>query len=427
MINRELIMENALSSINSQNRLLANNLQSHNHASKTLAHNAEDKVSIGVLTPEKTQALLNREIADKLEKYFDDEGIELKGLNGDDFTPEKVSERILGFVSGRILSESDTDEQKNLMAQARKGIEQGFAEAREILESLSVLNGTVKDDVDSTYDLIQKGLQRLENEVNGIPNSDVQDDEATEGSSRVQEASMQNSYSRDESTKIEIITNDGDKILIDLFKQQSAQSLQYVTQNEDGSAYSQSRTISASTGINYQVQGELDEGEQKAIDDLLKDVAKVSDHFFSGNTQQAFKKALDMNFDSNELTRMSMDLGYQETRSTAISTYSSLQNQAQPATEAEMPYVDMPGLKEMSDFIKQVDQIFQNPFVMHEFAEPEQGVGQLIKGMNQLLHSDEMKQLEKDSSSLLDSLVHQLKERHSVASDESTENKEELS
>ena len=34
----------------------------------------------------------------------------------------------------------------------------------------------------------------------------------------------------------------------------------------------------------------LDEDEQKAIDDLLKDVAKVSDQFFSGNVQQAFKK-----------------------------------------------------------------------------------------------------------------------------------------
>lgn len=210
-----------------------------------------------------------------------------------------------------------------------------------------------------------------------------------------------------------------------MFKQQSAQSSQRLTQTEDGSTYSQSRTISASTGISYQVQGELDEGEQKAIDDLLKDVAKVSDHFFSGNTQQAFKKALDMNFDSNELTRISMDLGYQETRSTAISAYSNLQNQAQQPAESETPSTELVGLKDMSDFIKQVDQIFQNPFVMHKFEDQEQGVGQLIKNMNQLLHSDEMKQLEKESSSLLDSLIHQLKERHSAESNESVESIED--
>ncbi|MCW8929842.1 MAG: DUF5610 domain-containing protein [Gammaproteobacteria bacterium] len=401
-------METALSSINLQNQLLANKLQKHNITPETSAHHAGDKVSLGILTPEKTQALLNREIADKLEKYFEGEGIELKGLNHDDFTPEKVSERILGFVSGRILSESDNDEQKEMMEQARKGIEQGFSEAREILESLNVLNGKVKEDIDTTYDLIQKGLQRLDDEVNGIPVESEQDEETNEVK-EVQGGSIQNSFSRDESTQIEIITNDGDKVLIDMFKQQSAQSSRAFNQNEEGSSYSEFRSISASAGISYQVQGELDEDEQKAIDELLKDVAKVSDHFFSGNTQQAFKKAMDMNFDSDELTRISLDMGYQETRSTAINTYSAFQNQPVPESQSD----EQAGLKEMGDFIKQLDQVFHNPFVMHKFVDQEQGVSQLLKGMNQLLHSDDMKKLEKESESLLDSLVHQLKERHS--------------
>ena len=399
-------MDTALSGISVQNQLLANNLYKHNLTSKTSIPPADDKVSIGILTPEKTQALLNREIADKLEKYFQDEGIELKGLKADDFTPEKVSERILGFVSNRILSEDDSDKQNELMAKARAGIEQGFAEARDILESLSVLNGKVKEDVDSTYDLIQQGLNRLDKEINGILIEDaIANDQ--DAPLRIQQASMQSSFSRDESTKIEITTNDGDKILIDLFRQQSAQSAQRFMQNEDGSVFSQSRSISASTGISYQVQGELDEDEQKAIDDLLKDISKVSDHFFSGNVQQAFKKAMEMDFDSEELTRFSLDLSYQETRSTAISTYSAYQNQPQEKLPAEQA-----GFKEMSDFIKQMDHLFQNPFTINNFADSEQGIAGLLKGMNQLLHSDEMKKLEKEPSTLLDSLLAQLKERH---------------
>lgn len=401
-------MDTALSGISVQNQLLAKNLYRHNLTPKTSIPQADDKVSIGMLTPEKTQALLNREIADKLEKYFQDEGIELKGLKADDFTPEKVSERILGFVSNRILSEDDNDKQKELMAKAREGIERGFAEARDILESLSVLNGKVKEDVDSTYDLIQQGLDRLDKEINGILIEDAIAEQDEDAPSRIQQASMQSSFSRDESTKIEITTNDGDKILIDLFKQQSAQSAQRFMQNEDGSVFSQSRSISASTGISYQVQGELDEDEQKAIDDLLKDIAKVSDHFFSGNVQQAFKKAMEMDFDSEELTRFSLDLSYQETRSTAISTYSAYQNQPQEKLPAEQA-----GFKEMSDFIKQMDHLFQNPFTINNFADSEQGIADLLKGMNQLLHSDEMKKLEKESSTLLDSLLAQLKERHS--------------
>jgi len=381
-----------------------------------------DDVSIGVMTPEKTQALLNRQIADKLKERFGEEGIELKGLQAEDFTPEKVSERILGFVSGRILSEQDKDKQTDLMAQAREGIERGFAEAKDILKSLDVLNGKVKTDIDSTYDLIQQGLQRLEDQVNGVVNDDEKEPQVLE---QAEQASMQSRYSRNENTSVEIITNDGDKVLIDLFKQQSAESTRSYSRNEDGVSYNTSRNISASTGISYQVQGDLDEGEQKAIDDLLKDVAKVSDSFFSGNVQKAFNQAVKLDFDSEELTRFSLDMDYQENRQVAISTYSNYQSQPERES-AQQPGRDSnqlmpPGLQDMSQFIKELDHLFQNPFVMHKFNEPDKGVSELLSGMNQLLHSDEMKQLEKDSSSLLDSLVEQLKQRHTNDADDQSE------
>ena len=38
------------------------------------------------------------------------------------------------------------------------GIEQGFTEARDVLEGLSVLDGDIATNVDSTYDLVQQGL-----------------------------------------------------------------------------------------------------------------------------------------------------------------------------------------------------------------------------------------------------------------------------
>jgi len=385
-----------------------------------------DDVSIGILTPEKTQALLNSQIAEKLKDRFGEEGIELQGLQAEDFTPEKVSERILGFVSGRILSEQDKDKQAELMSQAREGIERGFDEAKEILESLDVLNGKVKDDISSTYDLIQQGLGRLEDQMNGVVSDELETEQ--EASGQVQQASMQNSYSRNENTQIEIITNDGDKILIDVFKQQSAQSSQSYSRNDEGMAYSESRNISASTGLSYQVQGELDEDEQKAIDDLLKDVARVSDSFFSGKVQNAFDLAVKMDFDSEELTRFSLNMNYQETRQVAISTYNNVQ--AQPDREAlrENPgqghaygrgtapgqqQFNSDALKDMNSFINELDRVFQNPFVMHTFNQPEEGIGGLLKEMNQLLHADEMEQLKEESSSLLDSLVEQLKSLHS--------------
>jgi hypothetical protein len=41
------------------------------------------------------------------------------------------------------------------------GIETGFKDARDILESLSVLDGKIASDIDSTYDLVQEGLKQF--------------------------------------------------------------------------------------------------------------------------------------------------------------------------------------------------------------------------------------------------------------------------
>lgn len=39
------------------------------------------------------------------------------------------------------------------------GIDKGFKEARDILQGLNVLKGDIADNIDKTYDLVQKGLQ----------------------------------------------------------------------------------------------------------------------------------------------------------------------------------------------------------------------------------------------------------------------------
>ena len=398
-------MSIALSAVNNQNLLLSNNLSRQNSKANSALNKTVDNVSIGILTPEKTQALLNREIADKLQQRFKDEGIELKGLNADDFTPEKVSDRILSFVSGRILSADGSEKQNELMAQAREGIEQGFAQARDILDSLDALNGKVKTDIDSTYDLIQQGLDNLDKQINKTNVGEVNDNEV-QPQNKVQQASMQSQFSREENTRIEITTTDGDKILIELFKQQSAQSLQRYSQNDEGQTYSQSRSLSASAGVTYQLQGELDQAEQQSIEQLLKDVSMVSEQFFSGNVQQAFKQAMDMGFDSQQLVSFSLNLNYQEQRQTAISTYSDVQSQAPVAEQ----YLEPSGLAEMSTFIQQVNALFQQPFVNNNMADGQQDVRGLLTAMKQLFQPKEMTQLQQDSGKLLDSLVQQLQQ-----------------
>ena len=86
-------------------------------------------------------------------------------LDGLDYTPEATAERIVSFATSffdvhRAKNEemSDPEALDSYMNVIGDAIDKGFSEAREILNSLSVLNGDIKDNVDKTYDLVQEKL-----------------------------------------------------------------------------------------------------------------------------------------------------------------------------------------------------------------------------------------------------------------------------
>ncbi|WP_417514341.1 DUF5610 domain-containing protein [Marinobacter sp.] len=77
-----------------------------------------------------------------------------------------VASVILGFVQNRLQTEADAgaDVEKlaGLMEQARAGIEKGYAEAREQIVALGMMNETLSAEIDEGFDLIQDGLLNLE-------------------------------------------------------------------------------------------------------------------------------------------------------------------------------------------------------------------------------------------------------------------------
>lgn len=78
---------------------------------------------------------------------------------------------ILGFVQNRLQAEADAgaDVEKlaGLLEQARAGIEQGYAEAREQIEALGMMNETLGTEIDKGFDLIQDGLLKFEEQFLG--------------------------------------------------------------------------------------------------------------------------------------------------------------------------------------------------------------------------------------------------------------------
>jgi hypothetical protein len=77
-----------------------------------------------------------------------------------------VASVILGFVQNRLQQEADggadVEQLTNLLSQARAGIEKGYAEARDQIVALGMMNEKLSVEIDEGFNLIQDGLLNLE-------------------------------------------------------------------------------------------------------------------------------------------------------------------------------------------------------------------------------------------------------------------------
>ena len=85
-----------------------------------------------------------------------------------DVSPEATATRIVSLATGffHAFQQQNTDlapeeSLDKFMSIIGGGIDNGFKDARDILDSLSVLDGKVATDIDSTYDLVQEGLKHF--------------------------------------------------------------------------------------------------------------------------------------------------------------------------------------------------------------------------------------------------------------------------
>lgn len=86
-----------------------------------------------------------------------------------DNTPEGTAGRIVSLSTGffeafkqQHAGEDEADVLKNFMATIKKGFEQGYNEARDILQGMGVLNGDIASNIEKTYGLVQQGYADFE-------------------------------------------------------------------------------------------------------------------------------------------------------------------------------------------------------------------------------------------------------------------------
>lgn len=254
----------------------------------------------------------------------------LSASQADNFTPDKVAERILGFVGGRLQRDqaegADNAALEKRMQQAVSGIEKGFAEARKILEGMGLLQGKVAADIDQTWDKIQSGMQGLRERY--LTPAATQTDTTRLRASSTAEALAQR-------FELDVTTRDGDRLRISV-AQASASLSETRTASTSKAAGEQGSVVFSRSEMRVgqwqvQLEGELDDGEREALADLLEQVQGMADRFYAGDLQGAFERALTLEMDNSQLASMSLNMS-QARVSQASAAYGEVAGQGRAAS-----------------------------------------------------------------------------------------------
>lgn len=314
-------------------------------------------------------------------------------------TAEKVASNILGFIERRLqMDVADGASQEELQARLEAGLsgfKKGFAEASEKLEALSLLSPEVKTDIDQTYDLVTKGIDDLRAKF--ITALDAPATASTATSATTESAAKKIStapktpvaldvpdflpaakpssmaygnyeYGSAREFSFSLTTKEGDKLTI---KATASEGLAM----EAGRATNGSRTAgfynasySASQSLSWQVEGDLNEEELQAINDLLGRVNDLAGQFFSGNLDAAFEQAVSLGYDESQIGKFALNLTQVEIQQVTQS-YKTFEPRAEnAASNGGAPNLFSERLLPLGNFIKDLLDTLDHASL---FAEPQ--------------------------------------------------------
>ncbi|SFD63813.1 DUF5610 domain-containing protein [Pseudoalteromonas denitrificans] len=215
------------------------------------------------------------------------------------FDFEKVAKNVLGFVKSAVLNAqgkgASDDEIKDILSQARSGIEVGISEAYKELEDAGLMTQNIEQGIAKSSDLMSEGLNKLEESLFQPETSKTNYSQAS-------------SYNLSNGAELTIRTQEGDEIRISFNSDYQHENASAYQSNNNGESFAYQDSKSYSASFSFEVNGDLNEEEQEAINALMSDLQKVSDDFFSGSLEEAFEQASQINMDTTQLAAFSMNL-----------------------------------------------------------------------------------------------------------------------
>ncbi|MBM6549671.1 DUF5610 domain-containing protein [Marinomonas ostreistagni] len=291
--------------------------------------------------------------------------------NQNDFSPDKVAQRILSHIGNYMekLQQEGADNERlsSVFDTAKSAVAQGMADASEKLEALGWLTTGVQQGIDDTQALIDDGFESL-------------DKMFLQSAETVMQASMQTqqSYQREDYSQIQMTTQEGDVVSVNLYALQASAQGQAAAMDENGVSFVRYESSSQSFAFDFSVEGDLNDDERAAIQQMMQSVGQVSDLFYDGDVAGALQKGLDMGFDASQLASFSMSLSSTQTMrsSQAVSAYgqgagSGMRSIQEPLADYREALEDtiQKASEIFTDFRDVVDSVMGNIMTMREEQE----------------------------------------------------------
>lgn len=309
---------------------------------------------------------------------------------------QAVADSILSFISMRLEQDqkngASPEQLQSRLEAGLKGFERGFGEASDMLKDLDLMSDKVSADIGETYDLVHQGIEAiakdlgLESPLDSLVSADAVAEQGGTGSvapqpvkvdlatpetlkapistqvsapvesplierannpetERVpafgaQGQSYQLDYSRERSFQMEVTTQDGDTIRIDAASLIEYQESQQYAQGNGSEYASASFPASEDYAAFMSIDGDIDEGEWQAFTELFDQVTELADNFYQGDVAKAFTQALNLGYNSDEISQFSVNL-QQTTSVKQAAVYQAIEPQASPWSGSSNPIASL--------------------------------------------------------------------------------------
>ncbi len=183
------------------------------------------------------------------------------------------------------------------------------------------------------------------------------------------------------SVEIKVMTKEGDLITISMNQVGASSSSALQMEQGDSKLSISSESYSLSSGFSMSIEGDLNKHEEKSLAKLIKKMSKVSDKFFKGDIESAFKHAQKIGLDTKHLASFEMGLKMEK----SVQAVAAYQQTTLPEQDVN---TDM--LKQASNFLAETKEFLADTDTMLEsLSKPEQYFSDLFAGVGQLYSSDQ--------------------------------------